>query len=163
MSTLSQTISSKSNASLKEQPMFTLRNATELSGRILLASLFLLSGLGKLTAYAATAGYMASAGIPGALLPLVIATELLGSLAIILGWQTRVVSLLLAGFTLASGVLFHNNFADQMQMIMFLKNISIAGAFLMLAVNGAGALSLDARRVKVSLRLHGKPPIGSTR
>jgi putative oxidoreductase len=110
--------------------------------------LFLLSGLGKLGAYAATAGYMASVGVPGALLPLVIAIEILGSVAILLGWQTRVVALLLAGFTLATAVLFHNNFADQVQMIMFLKNLSITGAFLMLAANGAGALSLDARNAR---------------
>jgi len=130
------------------QSRITLRSTTELVGRILLMSLFALSGLGKLGAYAATAGYMASVGVPGALLPLVIATEVLGSLAIILGWQTRVVSLLMAGFTLLSGVLFHNNFADQIQMIMFMKNLSITGAFLMLAANGAGALSLDARKAK---------------
>jgi putative oxidoreductase len=117
-------------------------------GRVLLSVLFLLSGLGKLGAYAATAGYMASVGVPGALLPLVIAVEILGSVAILLGWQTRVVALLLAGFTLATGVLFHNNFADQVQMIMFLKNLSITGAFLMLAANGAGALSLDARNAR---------------
>lgn len=135
---------------LASQPSsrITLRSTTELFGRILLMSLFMLSGLGKIGAYAATAGYMASVGVPAALLPLVIAVELLGSLAIILGWQTRVVSLLLAGFTLASGVLFHNNFADQTQMVMFLKNLSITGAFLMLAANGAGALSLDARKLK---------------
>ena len=148
MSTLSQAVSSQSISSLQEQPVFTLRNATELSGRILLTSLFLLSGLGKITAYAATAGYMASVGVPGALLPLVIVTELLCSLAIILGWQTRVVSLLLAGFTLVTGALFHNNFADQIQMVMFLKNVSIAGALLMLAANGAGRLSLDSLRAK---------------
>jgi putative oxidoreductase len=130
------------------QSRITLRSTTELFGRILLMSLFLLSGLGKIGAYTATAGYMASVGVPGALLPLVIAVEVLGSIAIILGWQTRVVSLLLAGFTLASGVLFHNNFADQIQMVMFFKNLSIAGAFLMLAANGAGALSLDARKRK---------------
>jgi putative oxidoreductase len=126
----------------------TLRTSTELLGRLLLTVLFLLSGLGKLGAYAATASYMASAGVPGALLPLVIAVEILGSVAILLGWQTRVVALLLAGFTLATGVLFHNNFADQVQMIMFLKNLSITGAFLMLAANGAGALSLDARNAR---------------
>jgi putative oxidoreductase len=130
------------------QSRITLRSTSELFGRILLMSLFLLSGLGKIGAYAATAGYMTSVGVPGALLPLVIATEALGSLAIILGWQTRIVSLLLAGFTLTTGVLFHSNFADQVQMIMFLKNLSIAGAFLMLAANGAGALSLDARKTK---------------
>ena len=148
MSTLSQAVSSQSISSLQEQPGSTIRNATELFGRILLASLFLLSGLGKITAYAATAGYMASVGVPGALLPLVIVTELLCSLAIILGWQTRVVSLLLAGFTLVTGALFHNNFADQIQMVMFLKNVSIAGALLMLAANGAGRLSLDHLRAK---------------
>jgi uncharacterized membrane protein YphA (DoxX/SURF4 family) len=86
--------------------------------------------------------------VPGALLPMVIAVEVLGSIAIILGWHTRVVSLLLAGFTVATVVLFHNNWADQMQVVMFLKNLSITGAFLMLAANGAGAFSLDARNAK---------------
>jgi len=128
--------------------MLTLRNGTELTGRILLAALFLLSGLGKLTAYAATEGYMASAGVPGALLPLVIGLEFAGSLAIIAGWHTRTVALLLAGFSVMSGVLFHSNFADQVQMIMFLKNLSIAGAFLLLAANGAGPISVDARKPK---------------
>lgn len=149
MSTSSQASdSSTASQSSGTQSRITLRSTSELLGRALLMSLFLLSGLGKIGAYTATAGYMASVGVPGALLPLVIATEVLGSLAIILGWQTRVVSLLMAGFTLATGVLFHNNFADQMQMIMFLKNLSITGAFLMLAANGAGALSLDARKAR---------------
>ena len=148
MSTLSQAVSPQSLSPLQEQPGFTLRNATELFGRILLASLFLLSALGKITAYSATAGYMASVGVPGALLPLVIVIELLSSLAIILGWQTRAVSLLLAGFTLVAGALFHNNFADQIQMVMFFKNVSIAGALVMLAANGAGRLSVDGRRAR---------------
>jgi putative oxidoreductase len=149
MSTSSQAFDSRvASQPSSTQSRITLRSTSELVGRVLLMSLFLLSGLGKISAYAATQGYMASVGVPGALLPLVIATEVLGSIAIILGWQTRVVSLLLAGFTLASAVLFHNNFADQIQMIMFFKNLSITGAFLMLAVNGAGALSLDARKAK---------------
>jgi putative oxidoreductase len=149
MSTSSQTSDSVSTSQPSASTSrVTLRTSTELVGRVLLSVLFLLSGLGKLGAYAATAGYMASVGVPGALLPLVIAVEILGSVAILLGWQTRVVALLLAGFTLATGVLFHNNFADQVQMIMFLKNLSITGAFLMLAANGAGALSLDARNAR---------------
>jgi putative oxidoreductase len=123
----------------------TLRNTTELLGRFLLSSLFLMSGIGKITAYAATAGYMASQGLPGALLPLVILIEAGGAIAIIAGWKTRTVSLLLAGFSILTAALFHSNFADQMEMIMFLKNISIAGAFLMLAANGTGRYSLDAR------------------
>lgn len=121
----------------------TLKGTTELLARVLIVSLFALSGLGKIGAYAATAGYMASVGVPGGMLPLVIATEVLGSLAIILGWKTRIVAFLLAGFTLLTGILFHNNFADQVQMIMFLKNVSIAGAYLLLTVHGAGPISLD--------------------
>ncbi len=74
-----------------------------------------------------------------------IATEVLGSLAIILGWKTRIVAFLMAGFTLLTGFLFHNHFADQMQMIMFMKNVSIAGAFLLLTVHGAGPISLDSK------------------
>lgn len=124
------------------------RNSAELLGRILLVALFLISGLGKITAYDATAGYMAAMGVPGIALPAVIALEVLGSVAIILGFQTRLVAAVLAGFTLATGVIFHNNFADQMQMIMFLKNVSIAGAFLMISANGAGAFSIDAKSAK---------------
>src|SRR5690242_4085219 len=124
----------------------TLLKAGELAGRILLASLFLLSGLSKISGYAATAGYMAAMGVPRVLLPLVIATEVLGSIALIIGWKTRIAAVLLAGFTLMAAFLFHNNFADQIQMIMFLKNVAIAGALLLLAAHGAGPLSLDARR-----------------
>ena len=125
--------------------MNTARNGAELAGRILLSAIFLISGLGKIGAYAGTAAYMASQGVPGALLPFVIATEVLGAVAIIAGWQTRIAAFLLAGFSLLSALLFHANFADQMQMISFLKNVSIAGGFLLLVANGAGALSLDRR------------------
>lgn len=118
----------------------------ELGGRILLASLFLLSGLSKLSGYGATAAYMAATGVPPALLPLVIATEVLGSLAIILGWHTRIAAFLLAGFTLLAAGLFHNHLGDQIQLIMFLKDVAITGAFLALMANGAGPLSLDRHR-----------------
>jgi putative oxidoreductase len=120
----------------------------ELGGRILLASLFLLSGLTKMSAYGATAAYMTAMGVSPALLPLVIATEVLGSLAVIVGWNTRIAAFLLAGFTLIAGVIFHNNFGDQIQAIMLLKDVSIAGAFLMLVGSGAGPLSLDHRRAR---------------
>jgi putative oxidoreductase len=121
----------------------TLASLTELAGRVLLAGLFLLSGLGKLGAYSATAAYMSSGGVPGALLPVVIATEVIGGVAIILGWKTRTVAVLLAGFSLLTAILFHRNFADQMQMIQFLKDVSITGGFLLLVANGAGPLSID--------------------
>lgn len=125
--------------------MNNLSKYAELGGRVFLSALFLLSGLGKLSAYAATAGYMASQGVPGWLLPLVIATEIGGGLAIALGWKTRIAAFLLAGFTLVSALLFHSHFADQNQMIHFWKNVAIAGGFLQLVVNGAGPLSLDQR------------------
>jgi putative oxidoreductase len=120
----------------------------ELAGRILLAALFLLSGLGKIGSYAATADYMSSVGVPSAALPLVIATEVAGAISIIAGWKTRATASLLAGFTLLTAFIFHNNFADQIQMVMFLKNVSIAGAFLLLVANGAGPLSIDRRLAK---------------
>lgn len=120
----------------------------ELGGRVLLASLFLLSGLTKMSAYAATAGYMTAMGVSAALLPLVIATEVLGSLAVIVGWHTRIAAFLLAGFTVIAASIFHNHFSDQIQLIMFLKDISITGAFLMLVANGAGPLSVDHRRAR---------------
>lgn len=123
----------------------TLRDTAELGGRILLSSLFVLSGLSKIGAYAATLGYMSAMGVPGALLPVVIATELLGGLAIAFGWKTRVVAFLLAGYALLTALVFHTHFADQVQLIMFLKNVSIAGAFLTLVANGAGKLSLDSK------------------
>jgi putative oxidoreductase len=121
------------------------RKAAEFAGRVFLATIFLLSGLGKMSAYAGTAEYMASAGVPAALLPVVIATEVLGALAIIVGWRTRLVAFLLAGFTLLSGVIFHANIADEVQLIMLLKNVAIAGGFLLLVAHGAGAWSLDRR------------------
>jgi putative oxidoreductase len=132
-----------SAAATASQRNSKLESSAELVGRVLLGSLFLLSGLSKLGAYGATAAYMSSAGVPGALLPAVIAVELLGSLAVIVGWKTRVAAALLAGFSLLAAFLFHNNFADQIQMIMFLKNVSIAGGFLLLVAKGAGPVSLD--------------------
>lgn len=118
----------------------------EFSGRAMLVLLFLVFGVGKISSYAGTAGYMASAGVPAQLLPLVIAFEIGAALAIIIGWHTRLVALLLAGFTLLSAVLFHNHLGDQTQQIMFMKNVAIAGGLLMLVANGPGPLSLDARR-----------------
>ena len=126
----------------------TVKNVSELAGRILLSGLFLLSGVGKVGAYAATAAYMSSVGVPGVLLPVVIATEVLGAIAIVLGWQTRITAFLLAGYSLLAALVFHANFADQIEMIMFLKNVSIAGGFLLLVANGAGPLSFDRRLAK---------------
>lgn len=123
-------------------------SASILLGRVLLAAIFLLSGFGKLTAIAGTAGYFGSLGLP---LPTVTAIvvgliELLGGLAILVGFQTRIVAWVLAVLTVATGLVAHMNWADQMQMISFLKNLAIAGGFIALASSGAGAYSVDAKR-----------------
>lgn len=126
--------------------MTQLHNAADVTGRILLAAIFILAGFGKITGYEGTAAYMASQGVPTQLLPLVILLEIGGGLAIVLGLFTRLMALALAGFSIASALLFHFNLADQMQFILFFKNLAMAGGFLLLAVHGAGAWSLDARR-----------------
>lgn len=148
MTTVRNPITTISDDHAKEASTNTVRSISELAGRVLLATLFLITGLGKIGAYTATAGYMASVGLPSALLPVVIATEILGAIAIIVGWKTRITAFLLAGFTLLSTLIFHNNFGDQVQFVMFLKNVSIAGGFLLLVANGAGPLSLDRRAAR---------------
>jgi putative oxidoreductase len=124
---------------------YTMKNISIAIGRIMLGHIFLLAGISKISAYAGTQAYMASMGVPGMLLPLVIATEILGGLAVILGWQTRWASLALAGFTLLAGMIFHTDFSNQMQSIMFMKNIAIAGGLIILAAQGAGTMSVDGR------------------
>ena len=123
-------------------------NAGDLIGRILIATLFLMAGIGKLgDGYAGTQGYMEAMGVPGMLLPLVIALEIGGAVLIIAGFWTRITALALAAFSISSALLFHGDFSDQMQQIMLLKNFAIAGGFLFLATKGAGAWSVDARRL----------------
>ena len=126
-----------------------MNKAIELTGRILLGHIFLLAGLSKLGAgYAGTAGYMDSMGVPGGLLPLVIAVEIIGGLMVILGFKVKWAAYALAGFSLLAGIIFHSNFADQMQMILFMKNASIAGGLLLLSTYGAGELSIDNKLTK---------------
>lgn len=115
----------------------------DLIGRILMSLIFVAAGMNKITGYAGTQGYMESMGVPGILLPLVIVIELAGAVAIIAGYRTRLFAFLLAGFCVLSGALFHNDFANQMDMIMFMKNLAMAGGFLVLFANGPGELSLD--------------------
>ena len=125
-----------------------MEKISQFVARVFLGQIFLLSGLFKISGYAGTQGYMDAMGVPGMLLPLVIVIEVGGGLAIIAGWQTRFVAIALAAFTLVAAVIFHNNFSDQIQMIMFMKNIAITGGFILLAVHGAGGYSLDSRRIK---------------
>jgi putative oxidoreductase len=131
----------------------TLQNPLSLVGRLLLAALFLPAGIGKLIGFAGTVGYISSKGLPlpevGAAIAVVV--EVLGGLALILGFGTRLAAIVLAFFTLAATVCFHNFWAvpaeqQMVQQLMFMKNIAVTGGLLTLAAWGAGAWSLDAKR-----------------
>lgn len=113
--------------------------------RVLIGALFLIAGLGKLGDVAGFAGYLTSGGLPAFLAwPSIIFEIALGA-SMIVGYQVRIMAFLGAGFSVLAGLLYHFNPADQMQFTMFLKNLAIAGGFLMLAVHGAGAVAIDKR------------------
>jgi putative oxidoreductase len=121
-------------------------------GRLLIAVLFLLSGVGKIAASAMVQGYIASAGLPAPLLGYLIAIviEVGGGLLLLVGFQTRIVALILSIFTLAAALAFHNKFADPNEMIQFFKDIAIIGGLLQVAAFGPGSVSLDARRLNLA-------------
>ena len=118
------------------------------AGRLMIGLPFAMSGLGKLAAYGATTAMIGAAGMPFPPLAyaVAVAVELGGGVLLVAGYQARVVAIALAVFSLAAAVSFHNNFADQNQMIHFLKNVMMAGGLLQIAAFGAGALSVDNRR-----------------
>ncbi|MFM0097712.1 DoxX family protein [Paraburkholderia nemoris] len=126
-----------------------------LLGRILIGAPFVMSGLGKLAAYGATVGYIAAMGLPVPPLAFILAvlTELGGGLLLLSGYRTRAVSLGMAVFCVVTALFFHHNFADQNQMIHFLKNVMMAGGLLQITWFGAGAFSLDALTGRTSLRV----------
>ena len=123
--------------------MDQLKTYSPLIARILIGGFFLLAGVGKVADIAGTAGYIQSVGLPGFLAWPAAIFEIVLGLALIAGYQIRIAALAGAAFCVVTAALFHNNFADQTQMIMFLKNLCIAGAFLMFYANGAGKLALD--------------------
>ncbi len=108
-----------------------------------MAAIFVLSGISKVGAFEATQGYMEAFGLPGALLGPTIAFEILAGLAVLLGLGTRHAAFLLAGFSIVTALIFHRDFGDQVQQIMFLKNVAMAGGLLILARHGAPSLSLE--------------------
>lgn len=123
--------------------MKKFEDAGVLVARILMPILFIVSGFGKITGYAGTQQYMEAMGVPGFILPLVILLEFGGGLAILFGFLTRTTALITAVFTLLTAFLFHSNFAEGVNSIMFMKNFSIAGGYLLLVLMGPGAYSLD--------------------
>jgi len=126
----------------------TTANIAAVLGRVLISAIFVLSGLSKLTDAAGTIGYIEAAGLPLApvALAVAIAIEVLGGLALIVGFKTRWVAAALALFSVVTALAFHSNLADQNQFIHFFKNIAMAGGLLQIVAFGGGVLSLDARK-----------------
>lgn len=124
-----------------------ISNIASLAGRAMLSFIFIVGGFNKIVGYAGAAGYMDKMGVSSLLLPLVILIEFGGGLLILFGYKTRLVAFLMAGFTVLAGVLFHLNVGDTGNMIHFWKNVAIAGGFLSLVAYGAGAWSVDGRRI----------------
>ena len=121
-----------------------LMEAATFAGRLLLAAIFLHEAWSKLTGYPAALAYMQAFGVPGLLLPFAIALELGCGVLIVGGYHTRIAALLLAGFCLATAVLFHGRLGDRNQLLHFEKDMAIAGGLLVLFAHGAGAWALDA-------------------
>ena len=120
-----------------------MANIADLIGRILISALFLLNGIFKISNYDGTIDWMESFGMPGILLIPAIILEIAGPVLIIIGYKTKLAAGLLSLFCIATAFIFHNDFANQMQLTSFLKNIALAGGFLILFVNGAKGFSLD--------------------
>lgn len=121
--------------------MTSTHDLTSLAARLLIAPLFIWAGWGKIADYAGSAGYMEAHGLPGILLPLAIAAELGGGLAILLGVLSRWAALALAGFSIVTALVFHTAWSGdggQMQLVSFLKNLGLAGGLLLLFANGPG-------------------------
>ena len=108
--------------------------------RVLVAYIFIIAGYGKISDYAATAGYMEAMGVPSALLPLTILVELGGGLALLLGFQTRFAAFGLAVFSLITAFIFHSGVEDAINLM---KNLSMAGGLFFVMLHGAGKLSID--------------------
>jgi putative oxidoreductase len=130
----------------KSVPMAFISPAAALAGRILLVAVFLLEAFIKLNNYAASVAYMEKFFVPGVLLPLAIALELIGSVLIIVGWQTRFAALALAIFSLFAAALFHSRLSVPNEALHFWKDAGLAGGFLLLVAFGPGAWSLDERK-----------------
>ena len=120
-----------------------MNNILNLIGRILISSVFLISGFNKINQYDGTIEWMESFGVPGILIIPAILLEIIGSLMIIIGYKTRVIATLFSIFCITLAIIFHNDFSDQMQLVSFLKNLALAGGFLFLVVSGPGKISLD--------------------
>ena len=122
-----------------------MTNILDLVARILISALFLLNGVFKISNYDGTVGWMEGFGIPGILIIPAIILEIVGPILIILGYKAKIAAGFLSLFCIATAVIFHNDFSDQVQLGSFLKNIALAGGFLFIFINGTKNFSLDRK------------------
>jgi len=122
-----------------------LSNILDLLGRIFISSIFLLSGINKIQNYEGSHSWMESLGVPGILLIPAIVLEVLAPIFVIVGYQVKISAALLSLFCMATAIIFHTDFSNQMQFISFFKNIGLAGGFLFLVIYGAKDFSLDKK------------------
>ena len=120
-------------------------NILDLLGRIFISLIFLLSGFSKIGNYEGTVDWMESLGMPGIFLIPAIALEIIAPIFVVIGYKVKISAALLSLFCIATAVIFHNDFSNQMQIISFMKNIGLAGGFLFLVINGAKDFSLDKK------------------
>ena len=120
-----------------------MANFFDLVGRIMISAIFLFSGINKIFNYDGTVGWMEGYGIPGILLIPAIILEFAAPILIIVGYKTKIAAFLLAAFCMTTALIFHTDFSSQIQITSFLKNIALAGGFLLIVVNGAKKYSLD--------------------
>ena len=128
-----------------------MANLLDFLGRIFISTLFLFSAYNKILNYSGTVDWMEGFGVPGFLLGPTIVLEIILPLFVIIGFQIKLSSILLALFSIITAVIFHSDFSDQMQIVAFLKNIGLAGGFMFLAAHGARDWAVDKKKKYVRL------------
>ena len=122
-----------------------MNNFLDLMARIFISAIFLISGINKINQYEGTVQWMESFGVPSILIIPAIILEVIGSILIIVGYQTRITATIFSIFCISLAFIFHNDFSNQMELVSFFKNLALAGGFLFLAINGPGKISLDKK------------------
>ena len=125
-----------------------MTNILDLVGRVFISLVFLLSGINKIRNYEGSIGWMESFGMPGIFLIPAIILEIVAPILIIIGFKVKIAAALLSVFCIATALIFHTDFSNQMQFVSFMKNIALAGGFLFLVINDTKGFSLERKLSK---------------
>ena len=125
-----------------------MTNILDLTGRVFISLVFLLSGINKIGNYEGSVGWMETFGMPGIFLIPAIILEIVAPILIIIGYKVKIAAALLSVFCIATALIFHTDFSNQMQFVSFMKNIALSGGFLFLVINGAKDFSLERKLSK---------------